>query len=280
MIKTALASPWLPLTYWSLTVAIAALYCFKLQTDSHQPSMKSLKNYTHSRVQTSVPASADSRVARSSSRPVASPFGGRAAHIWNARFYCIAKSAAATKQFTPAIRTMQPSATTNSRSRQTPLQKTMLSIRAEPTDDTAPNALLVQCRTSLAVSNIHGTAVSIQGVVTQEVVSSSGKILIMAGSRVEGSAILDLESNRFKSDGQWSIYLNDTELKVRARLLDRPHGLLGIIGQVRAREYANSGGDSILAASRLVFVPPNAPFTLDARGEIELRDLASNGTLN
>lgn len=76
---------------------------------------------------------------------------------------------------------------------------TMLSIRADPPDQTLPKTLAIQCRTSAAVSNAHGRSVTIHGVVTQEVVSSTGKILIMAGSRVLGSGLLDPENGRFKS---------------------------------------------------------------------------------
>jgi hypothetical protein len=280
MIRTALASPWFPLTYWSVTVVIAALHCFKLHMDDRQLSIESRVNHAVSRVQAPVLANARSRPERTSPPPEASPFGGQSAHVWNARIFYLCKSAAAADKFTPAIRTGQPVATTNPRSSEAPLQVTMLSIRLDPTDGAVPNTLSVQCRTSLAVSNIHGSAVSIQGVVTQEVVSSTGKILIMAGSRVAGGAILDLENNRFKSDGQWSIYFNDTELKVHARLLDRPHGLSGIIGQVRATENGNSEPDRILPASHLVVVPANSAFTLDACGEIELRDMTSTGTIN
>jgi hypothetical protein len=279
MIRTALASPWLPFTYWTLTVILASLYCFKLHTDERKQRMKSLEAYAHSRVQAAVLAEADSRVVRICPGPGPSPFGGISAHIWNARIFCLCKSAAATEKFTPAIQPGQP-ATANPRSSEALLQATMFSIHADPMDGAVPNALSVQCRTSFAVSNIHGTAVSIQGVVTREVVSSSGKILIMAGSRVVGAAILDVESNRFKSDGQWSIYFNDTELKIHACLLDRPHGLSGIIAQVQAREIGDSELDSNSTASHVVVVPANSPFTLDARGEIELRDMASAETLN
>ena len=275
MIRTALASPWFPLSYWSLTVVITALHCFKLHMDERQLRRVSMENRAPSRVQGQVLPNVGSPVVQTSRSPVANPFSGQSAHLWNPRIFCLSKSAAKGDKFTPAIRTGQPAATTNSRSSEAPLQVTMLSIRAEPMDGALPNALSVQCRTSLAVSNIHGTAVSIQGVVTQEVVSSSGKILIMAGSRVAGSAILDLENNRFKSDGQWTIYFNDTELKVHARLLDRPRGLSGIIGQARVPEIGNSEPDLIPPASHLVVVPANTPFTLDACGEIELRDVAS-----
>jgi hypothetical protein len=262
-------------------VVTAGLCCFKLHPDKRQLRMVSLEDHSHSRVQApSVQTGADARVVRSCPGPAETGFGGHSPHVWNARISCIWKPATAPEKITPKIETERPAATTNLRSGENPLQATTLSIRAEPTDDAAANALSVQCRTSCAVSNIHGTAVSIQGVVTQEVVSSSGKILILAGSRVVGSAILDVESNRFKSDGQWSIHFNDTELKVHARLLDRPHGLSGIIGHVRAGKTGNSGTDSIPAANRLIVVPANSPFTLDARGEIELRDLASNETLD
>jgi hypothetical protein len=162
----------------------------------------------------------------------------------------------------------------------TPAPVTMLSIRAESPDEPAANALSIQCRTSFAVSNAHGRAVSIHGVVTQEVVSPAGKILIMAGSQVVGSGVLDQESGRLRSDGIWTIVFDDTEMKVQALLLDRPGGLLGVIGQLKPVEGGLSKASVDSGGARLVLVPGNTSFALELHGEIQLRDLASNQSVN
>jgi hypothetical protein len=156
----------------------------------------------------------------------------------------------------------------------------MLSMRAESPDEPPANALSIQCRTSFAVSNAYGRAVTVRGVVTQEVVSPAGKILIMAGSQVVGSGVFDPDSGRLRSDGIWKIVFDDTEMRVRALLLDRPGGLLGVAGQVKpagggvVKASTNSGGP------RMVVVPGNTSFTIELHGDIQLRDLASNESVN
>jgi hypothetical protein len=125
-----------------------------------------------------------------------------------------------------------------------------------------------------------GGMVTIRGVVTQEVVSSVGKILIMAGSRVVGSALLDSENDRFKSNGLWSVFFDNTELKVQAELLDRPSGMPGLLGQEVLNKNGDRQRDSVTQDGCSIFVPRSAPFVLELRGEILLRDLMSNEASN
>jgi hypothetical protein len=152
---------------------------------------------------------------------------------------------------------------------------TMLSIRVDPAEQTDSKALAIQCRTSVAVSNARGRTVTIHGVVTQEVVASTGKILIMAGSRVVGSGLLDPENGRVKSNGLWSIFFDDTELKVQAQLLDRPAGL-PVLAQEASDEDEIFQRKAVMRDGRFFFIPGNAPFVLEIHGEILLRDLKSS----
>jgi hypothetical protein len=156
----------------------------------------------------------------------------------------------------------------------------MLSIRLDSPEPVTAKTLAIRCRTSAAISNAHGRTVTIHGVVTEEVVSSAGKILIMAGSRVVGSGILDPENGRFKSDGLWSVFFDDTELKVEAELLDRPSGLPGILGEEVSSEDLTLPGEVMTQDSRSIFVPRNSPFVLELHGEILLRDLKANEASN
>jgi hypothetical protein len=172
----------------------------------------------------------------------------------------------------------------------TGLPITMLSIRVDPPERNAATRLAIQCRTSEPISNAHGRTVTIHGVVTEEVVSSTGKILIMAGSRVVGSGLLDPENGRCKSDGLWSIVFDDTELKAQAQLLDRPAGLPGMLGLDLDLDLEKPKQDEALQTEAVerdgcsVFIPRNTPFVLELKGEILLRDLklkeASNAAAN
>jgi hypothetical protein len=156
----------------------------------------------------------------------------------------------------------------------------MLSIRVDPPEQTMAKRLAIQCRTSVPLSNAVGRTVTIHGVVTQEVVTSTGKILIMAGSRVVGAGLLDPENGRFKSDGLWSIFLDDTELKVRAQLLDRLAGLPGLLGRETSNEDDTLRREAVMRDGRSIFVPRDSPFVLEIHGEILLRDLKSNDASN
>jgi hypothetical protein len=157
---------------------------------------------------------------------------------------------------------------------------TMVSIRFDPPEQSTAKTLAIQCRTSVAIVAAQGGMVTIRGVVTQEVVSSVGKILIMAGSRVVGSALLDSENDRFKSNGLWSVFFDNTELKVQAELLDRPSGMPGLLGQEVLNKNGDRQRDSVTQDGCSIFVPRSAPFVLELRGEILLRDLMSNEASN
>jgi hypothetical protein len=257
MIRAVLASPWLPLLYW--TAALVAVIC-----GTHRTSLK-----RHSR-------NDQIQIVAKSSTPTPGPIHADfypPTHFWYL-FSVLQKPDFSAQKFAMAGGTEL--ALSRKAQIAVSLPITMLSIRVDPAESSVAKTLAIRCRTTVPFSNVHGRTVIIQGVVSEEVVSSTGKILIMAGSRVVGSGRLDLENGRFKSDGRWSIFFDDTELQVQALLLDRPEGLPGILGREPLNEdEARRGRDG-----RSIVVPRNAPFVLALRGEIQLRDLKSNEASN
>jgi hypothetical protein len=273
MIRAVLASPWLPLLYW--TAAFVAMTC-----GTHQESLKprsrhhQIQMVSKSSLPTSAPIHADFFTPRQYPSKPAIAAGCEPTHFWYPHFSVFQKTdSSAQKLVTAGVTDMQPS--TEAQTAVGP-PITMLSIRVAPLQNTVAKTLAILCRTTVPFSNVHGRTVTIHGVVSQEVVTSMGKILIMAGSRVVGSGRLDLENGRFKSNGRWSIFFDDTELQVQAQLLDRPDGLPGILGREAPIEDEALRGP----AGRSVVVPRNAPFVLELRGEIQLRDLKSNAASN
>ncbi|MBV8141902.1 MAG: hypothetical protein JOZ60_07655 [Verrucomicrobia bacterium] len=279
MIRSTLASSWLPLLYWG--AAMVAMICWA----RHESLLWRSRHHEHREIDTvaseSVPTP-PSRQEQSYTLPArpskeliiayADPPGG----FWLPEFFVLEPPNP------PALTRMTETATGQtliSVEAQAPLRAraTMLSIRADSPGQATPARLIIQCRTSVPISNAHGKAVIIDGVVTQEVVSPSGKILIMAGSKVVGSGRLDLENGRFKCDGLWSIFFDGIELKVRAQLLDRPHGLAGISGQEGPREDEGLQDDAVKRDGRPIFVPQGAPFVLEVDGEMQLHDFNSTG---
>lgn len=94
----------------------------------------------------------------------------------------------------------------------------------------------------------------------------------MAGSRVVGRAAFDPENGRFKSNGLWTVFSDDTEIKVQARLLDGSAGMSGMLGQGTSNEDEALQREAILRDGRYGFVPENASFTLEVYGDNSLRD--------
>jgi hypothetical protein len=278
MIRTILASPWLPLMYW--TSAVIALIC-----GLHRRSLRG--RLSHYEFQSVVLASSPSPVPihDRSLTPIANLTKPPNMAVYRpTHFWYLQTAIPRAPEF--SNQGFERKMTTNS----TPISKkplmgtvapvTMLSIRVDSSKQETANSLEIQCRTSVRLSNTPARTVTIQGVVTQEVVSSKGKILIMAGSRVVGPGLLDPENGRFKSDGLWSIFFDDTELKVRARLLDRSAGLPGLLGQETSNDEESLPRKTLLRDGRSIFVPRNAPFVLEVHGEIELRDLPAPAASN
>jgi hypothetical protein len=278
MMRTILASPWLPLLYWA--TAVIALIC-----DARNEYLKRRLGHHESQTAVSALASTSPPLNVHSSplqpHPAARAIaaGCEPAHFWYPRIAVLQRPNLSGQRLVKEIETNRTPISTEAQS-SISAPTTMLSIRADSPEQTMAKTLAIQCRTSVAISNAHGRNVTIHGVVTQEVVSSTGKILIMAGSKVVGSGLLDPENGRFKSDGLWSIFFDDTELKVQARLLDRPAGLPGVLGYEASNEVEASQMEAVVRDGRSFFVPRNAPFALDIHGEILLRDLKSNEESN
>jgi hypothetical protein len=271
MIRAVLASPWLPLLYWT-AASVAMIW------GTHQESLLQRSRNHQTQMVLRSPVSTPGKTLDNSFTPRQYPgklaAGGGPSHFWYPHFSVFRKADSS------ALKPVKEDVTNAALSPEVKIAGgpsiTMLSIRVDPVQNTMAKTLAIQCRTSVPFSNAHGRTVTIHGVVSQEVVSSTGKILIMAGSRVVGSGQFDLENGRFKSDGPWSIFFDDTELQVQAQLLDRPAGLPGILGQAALNE------DEALRRrdGRSIMVPRNASFVLEVRGEIQLRELNSHEASN
>jgi hypothetical protein len=276
VIRTLLASPWLPLLYWA--GAVIALICWA----HHKTLRRSLGRYEAEVVAigtlpTTTPGHGDSTAPEPRRASQVVSIDSHTSPSWLPLVFVLQRQNSSVLRNTTEFTRSQTSVSMQA---QTPVNTsiTMLSIRVEPPSQA--KTLTIQCRTSMAVSNAQGRTVTIHGVVTQEVVSSAGKILIMAGSRVIGSALLDPENGRFKSVGLWSVFFDDTELKVQAVLLDRPSGLPGILGRKMSNEDLALPREAVTGDRRSIVVPRNAPFVLELHGEFLLRDTRGNEASN
>jgi hypothetical protein len=278
VIRTMLASPWLPLLYW--LAAVLAVVC-----GAHRESLKRGLGPHEIQIVERPLAPTNVRSHDASSTPQLYPalegvsIGRPPARFWYPQIFVFRKPDSAGQEQWAGIGPNKGPVTKGTKT-QVNAPISMLSIRFDPPEQSIAKTLAIQCRTSVAINDAQGRIVTIHGVVTQEVVSSVGKILIMAGSRVVGSALLDPENDRFKSNGLWSVFFDNTELKVQAELLDRPSGMLGLLGQEILNENEPRQRGAVTRDGCSIFVPRNAPFVLELHGEILLRDLMSNEASN
>jgi hypothetical protein len=278
MIRTALASPWLPLLYWAAAV-LAMIFGARHESLKRRLGQHEFQGGLSASESTPALTREHSSTSQLHRGKEAVAAGLNPTQFWNPQISVLQRMDPSVHGLVMEVATnkmpISPKARTS-----TGLSVTMLSIRVDPPERNAAQRLAIQCRTSEAISNAHGRTVTIHGVVTQEVVSSTGKILIMAGSRVVGSGLLDPENGRCKSDGLWSIVFDDTELKVQAQLLDRPAGLPGMLGQEKPKQDEALQTEAVERDGCSIFIPRNAPFVLELHGEILLRDLKSNEASN
>jgi hypothetical protein len=278
MIRTVLASPWLPLFYW-LGAVLAMICGVRRESLKRRLGPHEFRMVESTPVPTTALSHRDSSALQQLPAKQARPMVYQPTRFWYLQNFVFRKPDSFVQEEWARIANIRPSIPPEAKT-QASTSITMLSIRVDPLEQSLARTLAIQCRTSVPINSVHGRTVTIHGVVTEEVVSSVGKILIMAGSRVVGSARLDPENGRFKSDGLWSVFFDNTVLKVQAELLDRPSGMPGMLGREMSNENEVQQMDPVTRDGRSIFVPRDTQFVLELHGEILLRDLKSNEASN
>jgi hypothetical protein len=150
---------------------------------------------------------------------------------------------------------------------------TMLSISSVD-EASSRRTLSVRCRTSGYISNAAAEKrIVIKGVVTEDVVSPTGKILIPAGSKVAGIGQVDSENGRLQSHGNWSIFAENREFRVLAEMRDKNSGFPGIVGKETSFESELSQRQAVVRDGLYFFLADKTPFILLLKGEVSLKEL-------
>jgi hypothetical protein len=156
---------------------------------------------------------------------------------------------------------------------------TMLSISSVD-EASSRRTLSVRCRTSGYISNAAAEKrIVIKGVVTEDVVSPTGKILIPAGSKVAGIGQVDSENGRLQSHGNWSIFAENREFRVLAEMQDENSDFPGIVGKETSFESELSQRQAVVRDGRYFFLADKTPFILLLQGEVSLKELKTLETL-
>src|SRR5690348_3344434 len=157
---------------------------------------------------------------------------------------------------------------------------TMLSISSVDEASSPRRTLSVRCRTSGYLSNATAQKrIVIKGVVTEDVVSPTGKILIPAGSKVAGTGQVDSENGRLQSRGKWSIFAENREFRVLAEMQDENSDFPGIVGKETSFESELSQRQAVVRDGRYFFLADKTPFILLLQGEVSLKELKMLETL-
>jgi hypothetical protein len=155
-----------------------------------------------------------------------------------------------------------------------PKPMTMLAISCYDQDAArSSQSFLIHCRTEGYLSNATPTGrIVMKGVVTQDVVSN-GKILIAAGSKVSGIGHVDPDSGRLESKGEWSIVMENQEVRVHAEAQEAAGGFHGIRGEETSFENQLSQRQAVARDGRYCFLAGKTPFVLSVTGEVTIRVL-------
>ena len=135
-------------------------------------------------------------------------------------------------------------------------------------------SIAVQCRLQQPANNAD-EHILIEGTVEEDVVSSAGKILIPAGSRVVGSGFCDSEGNRILARGHWTFFVPDHQIRVEGVLwrVGAGEGLLGRTDVGNTEEPRVK--QAIFRDGTYLYVPAGTEFELKLRGNISVDDLQS-----
>jgi hypothetical protein len=155
-----------------------------------------------------------------------------------------------------------------------PGQMSFFSVYCGPSRDQSENEITVRCKVSRAVNNLN-EKVMILGNVYEDVVGTSGQVLIPAGSKVIGQGFCDPERGRILGRGRWTFYLSDRQIGVQGTLSDetKKEGLPG--------EENEPGQDNakikkaIYRDGLYLYVPIGTEFMLELTGNSSVTDLGS-----
>jgi hypothetical protein len=134
--------------------------------------------------------------------------------------------------------------------------------------------LRVRCKIGRTL-NASDRRITIDGVVQEDIVSSTGKILIPAGSIVVGQGYSDPGLNRILATGRWTFYLSDHQIAIEGTLWANEQQQ-GLAGQETGTGFDESKIEQTTCHNGIhLSVAEGTDFVLRLTGNISVRDLGS-----
>jgi hypothetical protein len=154
----------------------------------------------------------------------------------------------------------------------TPAQPSFFSAYS-PRTETNESQVTVRCKTLRDINNLYDR-ITIVGNVQEDLVSSVGKIIVPAGTKVIGEGFCDPERNRILSRDRWTFYVSDHLIRVTATMLDP----LNAEGLKSAQDpNLNDAGvkQAIYRDGTYINLPDGSDFILRITGNISIEELNS-----
>jgi len=142
-----------------------------------------------------------------------------------------------------------------------------------PVTETSETQVAVHCKTLRDVNNLE-QRITIVGNVQEDLVSSVGKIIVPAGTKVIGEGFCDSDRNRILSRDHWTFYVSDHLIRVTATMLDA----LSAEGLRSAQDpNLNDAGvrQAIYRDGTYINIPDGSDFLLKITGSVSVEELNS-----
>ena len=142
-----------------------------------------------------------------------------------------------------------------------------------PEAEKGETQVTVHCKLLRGINNLE-ERITIVGVVQEDLVSSTGKIIIAAGSKVIGQGFCDPQRDRILGRDRWTFYVSDHLIRVAATLFDSldSEGLRGAedpdLNQPGTRQ-------AIYRDGAYVSLPAGSDFLLRVKGSVSIEELGS-----
>ncbi len=142
-----------------------------------------------------------------------------------------------------------------------------------PAAETSDSQVTVHCKTLRDINNLE-ERITIVGNVQEDLVSSVGKIIVPAGTKVIGEGFCQPERNRILSHDRWTFYVSDHLIRVTATMLD-PLNAEGLKSVQDPNLNDASVKQAIYRDGTYIDIPDGSDFLLRITGNVSIEELNS-----
>jgi len=142
-----------------------------------------------------------------------------------------------------------------------------------PAAATSDSQVTVHCKTLRDINNLE-ERITIVGKVQEDLVSSVGKIIVPAGTKVIGEGCCNPERNRILAQDRWTFYVSDHLIRVTATMLD-PLNAEGLRSTQDPNLNAAGVKQAIYRDGTYINIPDGSDFLLRITGNVSIDELNS-----